>query len=169
MHSFLKYNLLTEEEKNDEKEERHIKHAVRHLGWEDIFDLYGPDQAIELETDEDTGINESVLDEAISMRLRLARSLAMKRNAYRLSLSRKIKLRRMSDTEGLQKRAGLAAKRAMYKRFLGGRSKSDLSPQERAMMEDRIAKRKSFMGNLTLRMMPKVRAIERSRLLHTPK
>lgn len=166
MYTYKEYCLLDEETKKKEKDARHMHKMVNDIKWVDVFDLYGDDQAVEVTSDDDNLINEEVYSEAISMRVRLARSLAMKKNAYKMALARKIKLIKMSDDAGLQKRANVAARRAMFKKFLSGRNISELSSQEKAMIEDRISGKKHFVSSLAKRMMPRIRTIERSRLIH---
>ena len=75
-----------------------------------------------------------------------------------------MKLRRASDVNTLQRRAKLAARRALYKRFLRGRDKSTMSAAEKSRIEQQVANLKVIQNTLAQRMMPKIRSIEQKRL-----
>lgn len=156
------YSLFLEEHQEDISEDE-IKKHVDDLSWEDIFDLYDHDEIVIDPPDEST---DDSIEESLNLSQRMRRALIMKRNSYRIALARRTKLLRMSDQNTLAKRSMLAAKRSMWKRFLGGRSKDSLSAQEKAMIEDRIASRKKLISTIATRLMPKMRTIESSRLTH---
>ena len=74
----------------------------------------------------------------------------------------------MSSPERLKQRAIVAARRLLSKKFLRGRDKSELSPQEKDLLEQRL-KRLQQLGvqnTLATRLMPKIRSIEQKRLKH---
>ena len=58
----------------------------------------------------------------------------------------------------------MAARRALYQRFLKGRPKSQLSAAEKDRIEDQVAKLKVIQTTLAQKMMPKIRSIEQKRL-----
>lgn len=124
------------------------------LEWEDIIDFYDDD---ELETEEE-------LNEVLSVQARLKKKQSFARFKGKRNIAKRIKLARASDTATLQRRAKLAARRALYKRFLKGRDKSSLSPSEKARIEQQVANMKSVQANLAMKMMPRIRTIERQRL-----
>ena len=157
------YSLFLEEHQEDISEDE-IKKHVDDLSWVDIFDLYNHDEIVIDPPDE--SVEDEFVEESLNQSQRMRRALIMKRNAYRIALARRTKLLRMSDQNTLAKRSMLAAKRSMWKRFLGGRSKDSLSAQEKAMIEDRIASRKKLISTIATRLMPKMRTIESSRLTH---
>lgn len=156
------YSLFLEEHQEDISDDE-IKKHVDDLSWEDIFDLYDHDEIVIDPPDEST---DDSIEESLNLSQRMRRGLIMKRNAYRIALARRTKLMRMSDQNTLAKRSMLAAKRSMWKKMLGGRSKDSLSAQEKAMIEDRIASRKKLIATIATRLMPKMRTIESSRLTH---
>jgi len=58
----------------------------------------------------------------------------------------------------------LAARRALQKRLLRGRSKDQLSAMEKDRIEAQLKSMEHIVNNLATRMMPRIREIERSRL-----
>ena len=82
-----------------------------------------------------------------------------KRNA-----ARNIKLRRPSSMNILKKRAILAARRAVYNRFLRGRDKSTLSAAEKDRIEQQVSRMKYMQQAIATKMIPKMRSIEQKRL-----
>lgn len=172
----IPFSEYQQEENVPELDEKEISDIVDSLKWEDIFDMYPPEDLVidppsEDDLSDDMSDNESQdqeqeIEEAMNQSQRMRRGLIMKRNQYKLKLARRTKLARMSNQNTLAMRAMLAARRIMYKRFAGGRPKESLSPQERAMVEQRLSQRKKLLGSIAVRMMPKMRSIESSRLTH---
>jgi hypothetical protein len=74
------------------------------------------------------------------------------------------------STRRLKRRASLAAKRALYKKFMGVKNKKNLSSTQRAEME-RVVKNKgkSYIKSLSARLQPKYRKLDTSRLTKTKK
>jgi len=91
---------------------------------------------------------------------------AFSRTKGKRGVALRMKLRRASTSETLKKRAILAARRALYKRLLRGRDKSQLSASEKSRVEQQVKRMKTFQNNLVLKMMPKIRSIEQKRLAH---
>lgn len=132
-----------------------IDEMVENTNWEDIYDLYEENELVYKPED---------LEEAISASSRLRKSLGMKRKTPRISLARNLKLKRTSSMEVLKKRSVLAARRALYKRFLMGREKSKLSAGEKDRLEKRIKNLKHIQATIALRMLPRIKSIEQHRL-----
>ena len=143
-------------EKNEEISEEDINEMVNKLEWEDIVDLYSEEELIEEETEQ--------LDEKISAQSRLKRSQGFARGRSRRNTAKTIKLRRASTPATLQKRAQLAARRAIYQRFLRGRDKSALSASEKDRIEQQVKGMKGIQSSIAVRMVPKMRSIEQKRL-----
>lgn len=152
-----KKNLGNEEEISDDE----IEKMVNGLEWEDIADFYSSDELEETEEDEE---DEEELEEAISASSRLKRRQQFARFKARRNIAKGMKLRRASDPATLQKRAKLAARRALYRRFLKGRNKSQLSAAEKDRLEAQVSRLKNVMSTIAQRMMPKIRQIEQKRL-----
>jgi hypothetical protein len=145
-------------EKNEEFSEDEINEMVDSLTWEDIVDLYSEEELIEEETEQ--------LEEKISAQSRLKRSQGFARGRTKRNTAKGIKLRRASTPETLQKRAQLAARRAIYQRFLRGRDKSALSASEKDRIEQQVKGMKNIQASIATRMVPKMRSIEQKRLAH---
>jgi hypothetical protein len=145
-------------EKNEQFSEDDINEMVDSLEWEDIVDLYSEEELIEEETEQ--------LDEKISAQSRLKRRQGFARGKGKRNTAKGIKLRRASTPETLQKRAQLAARRAIYQRFLRGRDKSALSASEKDRIEQQVKGMKNIQSSIATRMVPKMRSIEQKRLAH---
>ena len=143
-------------EKREEFSEDDINEMVDSLTWEDIIDLYPPEDLIEEETEQ--------LDEKISAQSRLKRRQGFARGKTKRNTSKGIKLRRASTPAILQKRAQLAARRAIYQRLLRGRDKSSLSASEKDRVEQQVKSMKNIQVSIATRMVPKMRSIEQKRL-----
>jgi hypothetical protein len=126
------------------------------LTWGDIVDLYPEEDLIEEETEQ--------LDEKLSAQARLKKRQGFARGKSKRNTAKTIKLKRSSTPEVLQKRAQLAARRAIYKRMLRGRDKSALSASEKDRIEQQVAKMKNIQASIATRMVPKMRSIEQKRL-----
>ena len=145
-------------EKKEQFSEDDINEMVDKLEWEDIVDLYSEEELIEEETEQ--------LDEKISAQSRLRRRQGFARGKTKRNTAKGIKLRRASTPETLQKRAQLAARRAIYQRFLRGRDKSALSASEKDRIEQQVKSMKNIQSSIATRMVPKMRSIEQKRLAH---
>jgi len=143
-------------EKKEVFSEDDINEMVDSLTWEDIVDLYPEEDLIEEETEQ--------LDEKISAQSRLKRRQGFSRGKTKRNTSKGIKLRRASTPAILQKRAQLAARRAIYQRLLRGRDKSSLSASEKDRVELQVKSMKNIQASIATRMVPKMRSIEQKRL-----
>ena len=141
---------------NEEFTENELDEMADRLTWEDIEDLYSPEEFVF----EDI----QVLDEKISASARLKKSQKFKSRKTAIGTARKMKLRRTSTIDVLHKRASAAARRLLQKRILRGRGKKQLSAQQKDHVEQQIKNMMAIQGNLAVKLMPKIRALERSRL-----
>jgi hypothetical protein len=146
------------EEKEDTISEEDINKMVDSLTWDDIIDFYPDEDLIEEETEQ--------LDEKLSAQARLKKRQSFARGKGKRTTAKSIKLRRASTPETLQKRAQLAARRAIYQRFLRGRDKSSLSASEKDRIEQQVKGMKNIQSSIATRMVPKMRSIEQKRLAH---
>lgn len=145
-------------EKKEEFSEDDINEMVDSLTWEDMIDMYPEEDLIEEETEQ--------LDEKLSAQARLKKRQSFARGKGKRTTAKSIKLRRASTPEILQKRAQLAARRAIYQRMLRGRDKSTLSASEKDRIEQQVARMKNIQASIATRMVPKMRSIEQKRLAH---
>jgi hypothetical protein len=58
----------------------------------------------------------------------------------------------------------VAARRMLLKRILQGRDKSGLSAQEKDMIEQRLKQMSKIQSTLAVRLIPKIKDLERKRL-----
>ena len=136
--------------------EEDLEKMADDLTWEDIEDFYSKDELVEEE-------NQNVT-ESLSMQARIKKRQTFARFRGKRGVARGMKLRRASDISTLQRRAKMAARRALYQRFLKGRPKSQLSAAEKDRIEDQVARLKVIQTTLAQKMMPKIRSIEQKRL-----
>ena len=141
---------------DEEFTEKELDEMADHLTWEDIEDLYSPEEFV-LE-------DIQVLDEKISASGRLKKSQRFRSRKTAISTARKMKLRRTSTLSVLHKRAKAAARRMMQKRILHGTNKHNMSAQQKDRVEQQIKGMLATQGNLAMKLLPKIRALERSRL-----
>lgn len=160
--------FITEEAHDDEKiSEEEIDKMVDELEWEDIVDLYDDEELMQDENgeeDEDEEEDEKELQEKLSVQARLKKRQAFARMRGKRNTARNLKLRRPSSMNVLKKRAVLAARRAVYKRFLRGRDKSTLSAAEKDRIEQQVSRMKYMQAAIATKMLPKMRSIEQKRL-----
>lgn len=175
--SALSFSSFIKEENESEEEtisEEDIDEIVNNLTWEDIADLYEDDELVDdadsEEEDEDDEeedeehVKEEYLDEKLSAQARLKKRQAFARFRGKRNVARGMKLRRASSMNVLKKRAVLAARRAVYKRFLRGRDKSTLSAAEKDRIEQQVGRMKFIQAAIATKMLPKMRDIEQKRL-----
>jgi hypothetical protein len=140
----------------DSIKDEDIDEMVEGTTWEDIVDLYDSAELVE----------EDDLEEALSAQSRLKKRQAFMRGKSKRNMARGLKLRRASSPETLKKRAISAARRAVYKRILRGRDKSNLSAAEKSRIEQQVSQMKNMQSAIVTKMMPKIRSIEQARLAH---
>ena len=175
--ALLNFGAYLKEEKLSDED---IQKIVDDLTWEDVVDLYSdneleyePEEDEEDEEDEDEDdededeeekLKEEVLDEKLSVQARLKKRQAFARMKGKRNVARNMKLRRASTTNVLKKRATVAARRAIYKRFLRGRDKATLSAAEKDRIETQVRNMKYLQQTIAVKMLPRMREIEQKRL-----
>ena len=141
---------------DEEFTEKELDEMADHLTWEDIEDLYSPEEFVLEEVQE--------LNEKISATTRLKKAQKFRSRKTAIGTARKMKLRRTSTIDVLHKRASAAARRLLQKRILRGRGKNQLSAQQKDHVEQQVKNMMAIQGNLAVKLLPKIRALERSRL-----
>ena len=141
---------------DEEFTEKELDEMADHLTWEDIDDLYSPEEFVLEEVQE--------LNEKISATTRLKKAQKFRSRKTAIGTARKMKLRRTSTIDVLHKRASAAARRLLQKRILRGRGKNQLSAQQKDHVEQQVKNMMAIQGNLAVKLLPKIRALERSRL-----
>ena len=153
------------EESEEEISDEDLNKMVDELEWDDLVDFYDDEDLVDPdEEDEEDDKDKKEIKEALSQQARLKKKQTFARFKSRRNVARGMKLRRASDVNTLQRRAKLAARRALYKRFLRGRDKSTMSAAEKSRIEQQVANLKVIQNTLAQRMIPKIRSIEQKRL-----
>jgi len=161
--SFGQYILKEEKNSEETLSNEEIDKLVDDLTWEDIVDLYDDIELI-YDTDGKEEIKEELLDESLTAQARLKKRQAFARMRGKRNTARNMKLRRASSINILKKRAAVAARRAIYQRFLRGRDKSTLSAAEKDRIEQQVSRMKYLQSAIATKMLPKMRSIEQKRL-----
>lgn len=158
-----------------ELSDEELDKMVDDLEWDDIKDLY-PEDEDELEdhledqqesyTEDDNKeeVKEDFLFEKLSASARMRKRMSFMRNKPKTTMARNVKLRRAATSQVLLKRAKVAARRALYKKFLRGRNKATMSASEKDRIEAQIARMKNIQINIANKMLPKIRSLESKRL-----
>ena len=129
---------------------------------EEIDDETG--EPVELD-DEEKELDESLrLVEGLSRMERIKARQRLKRTAAKRKRSTKISMKRISNTKTANLRARRAAIKKLKQRVLRGRSTSQLSVGEKERVEKFVAGKKNLINRLAMKMLPRVRQIEKKRL-----
>ena len=86
-----------------------------------------------------------------------------------MALARKVKLKRSAPLSTLKNRSKTDARRIIMKKMLKGRKKKNLSAAEKNSIEARTAMTMTMMKNLPAKMLPKIRQLQRDRLVKDKK
>jgi hypothetical protein len=153
--------FILEENTLEELSEEELDQLADSLSWEDIEDLYSPDEFV---------MEEEIVED-ISATSRMQRGQKFRSMKMKMLQARKMKLKRASSVDVLKKRSKLAARRVIMKRYLRGRNKSQISAQEKNRLESQIRNMPNVVGSLSNKLLPKMRKLEQKRLsnLRKPK
>jgi hypothetical protein len=138
----------------EEITEEEIDALIESLEWEDVIHLF------------DT---EDMIIEDISAKERIKRGQRIKSRKVLLALARKVKLKRSAPLSTLTNRSKTDARRMIMKKMLKGRKKKNLSAAEKNSIEARTAMTMTMMKNLPAKMLPKIRQLQRDRLVKDQK
>lgn len=103
------------------------------------------------------------VDEALTVAQRRQLSRRMKLKRRQIEVGRKRAMKRAADPARLKKRAEKAARNQIFKKLSKGKSRSELTPQRRAEIEKRMEKMKSRIQRMAIKLLPKVRTIDKER------
>jgi hypothetical protein len=153
--------FILEENTLEELSEEELDQLADSLSWEDIEDLYSPDEFV---------MEEEIVED-ISATSRMQRGQKFRSMKMKMLQARKMKLKRASSMDVLKRRSKLAARRVIMKRYLRGRNKSQISAQEKNRLESQIRNMPNVVGSLSNKLLPKMRKLEQKRLsnLRKPK
>jgi len=131
----------------EEITDQEIDELIESLVWEDIEEFY-----------------EDVLMENISSTERVRMAQRMKSKKTMLAMARRVKLRSPGSLKVIGKRAKVDARILVLKKLLKGRKKSELSAAEKDRLEATVSRLMSMQKNITQKMIPKVKQLERERI-----
>ena len=153
-----------------------IDKLVAELTDEDIMDeVYDDDEVVEIddetgeeiEQDEDDVKIDEQLHEVLSRMERIKAKQRLRRTSAKRKRSTKIALKKFSSSATINKRARRAAIKALKNRLLRGRNPSKLSVGEKERVERMVASKKTLINRIALKMVPRVRKIEKARMSHS--
>ena len=142
--------ILFKEFIKEEVTEEEIDALIESLEWEDVIHLFD---------------EEDMIIEDISAKERIKKSQKLKSRKVLMALARKVKLKRFATLGTLKNRTKTDARRMIMKKMLKGRSKKSLSATEKNSIEARTSKVITMMNNLPAKLLPKVRQLQRDRLI----
>lgn len=150
---------------DEEAFEKELEADVHAITWEDLVDLYDEDELeyvedYENEDEED----EEDLEEGITPMGRLKKRFNARRTKSRRNIARNLQLKRVSTPERIKSRSVRAARRMVYKRLLRNRDPSTVSAAEKTRFETQIKRLAPLVARLSVRIIPAVRKLERSRI-----
>jgi len=134
----------------EEVTEEEIDALIESLEWEDVIHLFD---------------DEDMIIEDISAKERIQKGQKLKSRKVLMALARKIKLKRSATLGTLKKRTKTDARRMIMKKMLKGRGKKQLSASEKNSIEARTSKMIGMMNNLPAKLLPKIRQLQRDRLI----
>jgi len=134
----------------EEVTEEEIDALIESLEWEDVIHLFD---------------EEDMVIEDISAKERIKKGQRLKSRKVLMALARKVKLKRSATLGTLKKRTKTDARRMIMKKMLKGRGKKQLSASEKNSIEARTSKMIGMMNNLPAKLLPKIRQLQRDRLV----
>ena len=138
----------------EEVTEEEIDALIESLEWEDVIHLFD---------------EEDMIIEDTSAKERIKKGQKLKSRKVLMALARKVKLKRSATLGTLKKRTKTDARRMIMKKMLKGRSKKQLSASEKNSIEARTSKMIGMMNNLPAKLLPKIRQLQRDRLIRDKK
>jgi hypothetical protein len=138
----------------EEVTEEEIDALIESLEWEDVIHLFD---------------EEDMIIEDISAKERIKKGQRLKSRKVLMALARKVKLKRSAPLSTLKNRSKTDARRMIMRKMLKGRSKKNLSASEKNSIEARTSKTMTMMNNLPVKMLPKIRQLQRDRLIRNKK
>ena len=158
------------ENQEDDIEDSELDKMIDSMSDDDIIDhAYEDDEFVIVDDETGEEIKEEVelLDEVLSRSERMRARTRFARTQSKRERKVKIALKRYSSAPVVNNRARRLAIKLMKQRLARGRDISKLSVGEKERIEKIIQKRKKIVNRLAMRMVPRIRKIEKARLSHT--
>ena len=159
--------------------EAELNDIVNSMSDDEIVELaYEDDEVEEIDEDgevyemddEEKELDESLrLVEGLSRMERMKARMRLRRTAAKRKRATKISMKRISSSKTANLRARRAAIKKLKQRVLRGRSSSQLSHSEKERVEKFVASKKNLINRLAMKMLPRVRQIEKKRIANARK
>ena len=162
--------FFKEEIDDDDIEDKELDKIVDSATDDEIVDhAYEDDDfvVVDDETGEEIKEETELVSEVLSRTERLRAKVRFARSKSKRERKVKIALKRYSPAPVINSRARKLAIKLMKKRLVRGRDLSKLSVGEKERIERVIEKRKKVINRLAMRLVPRIRQIEKSRLSHS--
>jgi hypothetical protein len=144
---------------SDVEEEREVTNDQRRKRVTKMWE----DEAVEDGEEEAPEKKEGELEEVLSTAQRMKARVRLRRNKSRIKLGARRQSKRIATPARLKRRAQRQARSMIMKKFLRGKSKRKLSFAARASIEKMVNRRKQMISRMAIRLLPKVRAKDRSK------
>lgn len=157
-------------EESDEMDDSELDKMVDSLSDDDIINhAYDDDEfvVVDDETGEEIKEEIEILDEVLSRTERMRARARFARTQSKRTRKTKIALKRYSSAPVINSRARRLAIKLMKQRLVRGRDLNKLSVGEKERIEKVIQQRKKIVNRLAMRMIPRIRKIEKARLSHS--
>lgn len=163
-----KIHVKMHEEIEEEISDKDIEDMINDFSEDDILEHgYDEDELVVLDENDEiidiSGDDSQTLNEVLSKIERIRAKARMRRTQTKRERAEKIAIKRKSTAPVLAKRARRLAVKALEKK-IARKPLNTLSVPEKERVEARIAKMKPALDRLALKMLPRVRDIESSRL-----
>ena len=160
-----------ESEESDEMDDDELDKMASGIDHEDdIMDIYDEDElaVIDDETGEEVkdDVKEEALNEVLSKTERIRAKVRFARSSSKRERKIKIALRTHSSNSVINNRARRLAIVLMKKR-IAKKPLNKLSVGEKERIEGLLARRKKIINRLAMRLVPRIRQVEKSRLSHS--
>lgn len=162
--------IIVEEKEDDDMDEDELDEiAAGVTDWHHVIDAYD-DEELHI-VDDETGevlhhdINEELLLEVLSRVERIRAKMRFARSETKREIKAKLALKRRSNTATLTKRARRLAV-SMMKQKLTKKTAANMTISDKERAEAIIARRKALINRLAMKLMPRIKKIEKDRLTH---
>ena len=159
----------SEEDDNDEMDDDEIQKMIDGLQDDDFLHAYDDEELaiIDDETGEEVdSLKEETINEVLSRAERIRSKIRFARTKTKRERKLRIALRTRSNTAKVNQRARRMAVKVLKTR-LARKPIDKLTVGEKERLERIIQKRKAAINRIAMRMVPKIRKIETSRLTHS--
>jgi hypothetical protein len=163
-------------EKELDLTDEEIDHIINTTPDDEFIDEYEDDEfgIIDPETGEEYDeeecactMQEQAILEVLSRTERMRARIRFAKSKAKRERKASIALRTRASTKTTNKRARRMAIKLMKKRLLRGRDANKISVGEKERIERVIQRRKQVIGRVAMKLVPRIRAVEKARLSHT--